>query len=111
MQNGHKDDTDVSSRSERNHARRHLDSTTAHLYADKTLDLAGAGLNGWQQGQRTGVQAINVSLGAWHVEFAWVVAYSPLVGRKPPRCQQLAEPDSPTFSAQWFTDAGGADTL
>ena len=57
------------------------------------------------------MQAINVSLGAWHVEFAWVVAYSPLVGRKPPRCQQLAEPDSPTFSAQWFTDAGGADIL
>jgi hypothetical protein len=64
VQNAHKDDTDVSSRSTRNHARRHLDSTTVHLYADETLDLAGAGLNGWQQKQRMGVQVIDVSPGA-----------------------------------------------
>ena len=25
--------------------------------------------------------------------------------------EQLAEPDSPTFSAHWFTDAGAFDTL
>ena len=54
----------------RNHARRHLDSTTVHLYADKTLDLAEAGLNAWQPKQRVGVQVINVSPGASHVELA-----------------------------------------
>jgi hypothetical protein len=57
-----------------NHAPRHLDSTTVHLYVEKPLDLAGAGLNGWQQGQRMGVQVINVSPGASHLVFAQVVA-------------------------------------
>ena len=56
------------------HARRHLDSTTVHLYADETLDLAEAELNGWQQKQRLGVQVINASPGASHLEFAQVVA-------------------------------------
>ena len=85
------------------HARRHLNSTTVHFSVDKTLDLAETGLNGWQPKQRMGVQMINASPSASHLEFAWVVAESPSVVRKPPRCQQLAEPDSPSSSDLWYT--------